>query len=235
MNTDINTNDDKGMPIIRELMTQIKQKQQSGQIIPVAFIDDPGCDKHRHVKPDHQESPHRTSIIRKAIEKYKLDEFMIKSGSITLTKQDMYAVHDKEYIELLITNGKLNRPIRFNDSDDLSMLNIDSLESIFAAAASVLGAVDTVCGKFMVDMRDTRYMSKRIRKVFCNVRPPAHHAHADHGAGFCFMNNVAIGAKFAFDKYNSFIKKILIFDWDLHHGDGTEDIFKDDPNVMYVS
>ena len=227
---------DTGLMLIKKLVTEITEnKDKNKKIYPVAFIDDASCDKHRFIETDHQESEKRTSVIRKAFQKFKLDDFMIRTGSLSLTTQDMYAVHNKEYVDFLIKCGKLNKPIKIEGSTDLSMTDIGSLESIFAASASVLGGVDTVCGKFIVDNKKKKYTSARIRKVFCNVRPPGHHAHTDHGAGFCFLNNVAMGASFAFDKYSSFIKKILIFDWDLHHGDGTENIFKDNPNVMYVS
>jgi len=235
------TDEDDGLSMIKDLMTQITQKQNTQkQINLVAFVDDPGCDKHKMIEPSHQESEKRTQIIRKAIQKYQLDKFMIRSGSIDLTKSDMFRVHNKEYIEQLIYFGRTNKPVTVPEpSTDLTMSSIDSLEGIFAAASSVMGGVDTVCGKIVIDKtfhnNKYSYTTKRVRKVFCNVRPPGHHAHINHGAGFCFMNNVAIGAKFALDKYNSFIKRVLIFDWDLHHGDGTEDIFKDDPNVMYVS
>jgi acetoin utilization deacetylase AcuC-like enzyme len=230
--TSVPKTDDAGMILIKNLMNQIKEKKE---INPISFVDDPSCDKHRLIIPNHQESSKRTEIIRKAIEKYKLDEFMIRSGSISLTKTYMCAVHDADYIELLIKCGKVNKPIEVPGSTEITMSDIGSLEALFAAAASVIGGVDTVCGKFTVNNKNNRYSSRRVRKVFCNVRPPGHHAHINHGSGFCFMNNVAIGAKFALDKYSSFIKKILIFDWDLHHGNGTEDIFKNDPNVMYVS
>lgn len=224
---------DSGLTLIKTLLSQIKEKTVKQQINPVAYVDDSSCDKHKLIMPNHQESAKRTSVIRKAIKKYKLGEFMIKTGSISLTKNHMHAVHDPEYIEKLIYCGKLNKPIEIPESTEISMSDIGSLESVFAAAASVIGGVDTVCGKFLVN--DNKYSSRRVRKVFCNVRPPGHHCFSDHGSGFCFMNNVAIGAKFAFEKYPTFIKKILIFDWDLHHGNGTEDIFKDDPRVMYVS
>lgn len=232
-NNNIN-NINNGDIIIQQLLSSIKSKKN---IIPVAYIDDPSCDKH--IVEGHQESQERTKSIRNAINKFGLSEFMIKSGSINLKISDMKNIHDHDYIDLIIKCGRLNKPIDIPGSTEISMTNIDSLEAIFAASASVLGAVDTVCGKVTTRKKckktKYKYSTKQVRKIFCNIRPPGHRASKNHGAGFCFLNNVAIGAKFAMDKYNSFVKKILIFDWDLHHGDGTEDIFKDVPNVMYVS
>ncbi|VBB17839.1 histone deacetylase [Yasminevirus sp. GU-2018] len=224
---------DVGSTLIKNLLTKIKQKKY---INPIAYVDDPLCDGHKLTTKDHQESPDRTKIIRTAIQKYGIDKMLIRSGSITIRLSDLHEAHDKDYIELLTHCGRINKPIEVpKPSTEVSMTDIGSFHAVLGAASSVMGGVDTVCGDFRAESKDYRYVSKRIRKVFCNVRPPGHHAHHDHGAGFCFVNNVAVGVKFAMNKYPSFIKKVLIFDWDLHHGDGTEDIFKDNPNIMYVS
>lgn len=95
------------------------------------------------------------------------------------------------------------------------------------AVAAVTGAVDAV-------------FTERIANAFCAVRPPGHHAHNDahhdginQGEGFCFLNNVAIAARYAQKKYHAI--KVLIVDWDYHHGNGTESYFYDDPSVFYFS
>jgi acetoin utilization deacetylase AcuC-like enzyme len=74
---------------------------------------------------------------------------------------------------------------------------------------------------------------ERVKNAFCAVRPPGHHASAMVGKGFCVFNNVAIGARYAQKKYG--LKKILIADWDVHHGDGTQAIFEEDTSVFYFS
>lgn len=224
---------DTGKELINKLLKSINQKKK---INLIAYVDDPSCDKHTSTIPDHQESPKRTKIIRKALEMYGFTKLMERTGSISIRKSDLTIVHDKDYVENVFTCGRYNKPVSLPaPSSETSMESIESLEAILAASASVMGGVDTICGKYEVDNKNERYKSNRLRKVFCNVRPPGHHAHVKKGAGFCFMNNVVIGAKFAMTKYKSFIKKVLIFDWDLHHGDGTEDIVKNDPNIMYVS
>jgi acetoin utilization deacetylase AcuC-like enzyme len=84
----------------------------------------------------------------------------------------------------------------------------------------VLNAVDAV-------------MAGRARNAFCAVRPPGHHANAGRGMGFCILNNVALAARYAQRRYG--IERVLIVDWDVHHGNGTQDIFYSDPSVFFFS
>jgi acetoin utilization deacetylase AcuC-like enzyme len=76
-------------------------------------------------------------------------------------------------------------------------------------------------------------MEHKVTNAFCAVRPPGHHALKDKAMGFCIFNNVAIGTKYIQEKYN--LPKVLIVDWDVHHGNGTQAAFYDDPNVLYFS
>jgi acetoin utilization deacetylase AcuC-like enzyme len=84
----------------------------------------------------------------------------------------------------------------------------------------VLGGVDAV-------------MSGRVKNAFCAVRPPGHHALKDKAMGFCLFNNVAIAARYVQQRYR--LGRVLIVDWDCHHGNGTQEIFNDDPSVFYFS
>src|ERR1039458_8431231 len=88
------------------------------------------------------------------------------------------------------------------------------------AAGSALNAVDAV-------------VSGRARNAFCNVRPPGHHSNAGRGMGFCLFNNVAIAARYAQRRHG--LDRVLIVDWDVHHGNGTQDIFYSDPSVFFFS
>jgi acetoin utilization deacetylase AcuC-like enzyme len=109
--------------------------------------------------------------------------------------------------------------------------NVEGISTVrdaaFGAVAGVMAAVDAVCGG-------------NVSNAFCAVRPPGHHAHnhVDHdgpgkGEGFCFFNNVAIAARYAQKEWKK--SRILIIDWDYHHGNGTEDAFYEDPSVFYFS
>ena len=103
---------------------------------------------------------------------------------------------------------------------DTLMNNPDSFRAVLrAAGASVLG-VDLV-------------MSGRQKLVFCNVRPPGHHAERMRAMGFCIFNNIAVGAAHALHEYK--LERVAVLDFDVHHGNGTEDIFKDNPGVLYCS
>ncbi|MCA1596298.1 MAG: histone deacetylase, partial [Chloroflexi bacterium] len=76
-------------------------------------------------------------------------------------------------------------------------------------------------------------MTGKVRNAFCCVRPPGHHATRHAGMGFCIFNNVAVGVQYARQRYG--LQRILVVDWDVHHGNGTQDIFEDDPGVFYAS
>ncbi len=88
------------------------------------------------------------------------------------------------------------------------------------AAGGMLSAIDAV-------------MAGKVENAFCAVRPPGHHAVRDRAMGFCIFNNIAIGAKYIQEKYG--LSKILIVDWDVHHGNGTQESFYEDPDVLYFS
>jgi acetoin utilization deacetylase AcuC-like enzyme len=99
-------------------------------------------------------------------------------------------------------------------------ISAETFDAALAAVGVVLGAVDDVAGG-------------ECRNAFCAVRPPGHHAAADRAAGFCIFNNVAIAARYARREHG--LGKVLIVDWDLHHGDGTAATFLRDPAVFYFS
>ena len=96
----------------------------------------------------------------------------------------------------------------------------NSYEAALYAAGAPLTAIDLI-------------MDKKADNAFCLVRPPGHHATPEKGMGFCLFNNVAIAAKYIQSRYS--LDRIAIIDWDVHHGNGTQDAFYDDPSVMYFS
>ncbi len=127
------------------------------------------------------------------------------------------AVHTREHVAALRQlheNGD-----RFAGSRD-TPVSESSYEVAVLAAGGVLVAVDAV-------------MAGEVRNAFCAVRPPGHHATQDRAMGFCLLNNVAIAARYIQQKHK--LPKVLIVDWDVHHGNGTQDIFYEDPSVFYFS
>jgi acetoin utilization deacetylase AcuC-like enzyme len=99
-------------------------------------------------------------------------------------------------------------------------MSAGSLEAAYLAAGGVLAGIDAI-------------MEKRIDHVFCAVRPPGHHAEAARAMGFCLFNNIAIAARYAQKRYG--IQRVLIVDWDVHHGNGTQHSFEDDSSILFFS
>jgi acetoin utilization deacetylase AcuC-like enzyme len=126
-------------------------------------------------------------------------------------------VHSPEYIERARTFCEGGAG--YLDSLDVP-ISRKSYEAAVLAAGGMLTAVDAI-------------MEKKVANAFCAVRPPGHHALEDKAMGFCIFNNIAIGAKYIQKKYK--LSKILIVDWDVHHGNGTQATFYNDPNVLYFS
>ena len=113
----------------------------------------------------------------------------------------------------------VNRGESYIDTPDVAV-STDSYDVAVRAAGSVLAIADQIMGK-------------QADNGFAMVRPPGHHAEADQAMGFCLFNNIAIGARYLQNKYG--LERILILDWDVHHGNGTQHIFESDPSVFYMS
>lgn len=142
---------------------------------------------------------------------------MIRLPVRIATDDELALVHTRQYIELLqreISEGRSQ--LSTGDTDICS----ESEGAARSAAGCVLSAVDAL-------------FSKSATNVFCPVRPPGHHANAARGMGFCLFNNVALAARYAQHKYD--IERVLIADWDVHHGNGTQDIFYEDGSVLFFS
>ena len=181
-----------------------------------AFISHP--DTLLHVMDgSHPESPARITAIKNAVLashlKQKLQFYDAPAASIAQLKR----VHTAEYVEHI-----------YNIAPKAGLVHLDadtamgpmSLSAALHASGAVILATDLV-------------MSGKVNNAFCCVRPPGHHAGRANSAGFCIFNHVAVGVAHAIAQYN--IKRVAIIDFDVHHGNGTEDIFKDNPNVMLCS
>jgi len=132
------------------------------------------------------------------------------------THKEIEMIHSPSYVEFVAsTAGK--RSVYLDPDTSTSA---DSYETAKLAVGGVCNAIDSV-------------MENKVDNAFAFVRPPGHHAEKDTAAGFCLFNNIAIGAMHAIQKYN--LKRILIADWDLHHGNGTQHSFYSDQRVLYFS
>jgi acetoin utilization deacetylase AcuC-like enzyme len=185
----------------------------------IGIVDDERCEYHVQT-PEHQESPNRIIAIRQKLKETGLYDQLIKIEPIDPENEDLLLVHTDKYINKVVRTCS-NYPRAMIDSQDVRVSGKDSLISAGVAVGGVLSAVDTVIN------------SDNIRKVFCNIRPPGHHASSHKASGFCIFNNVAIGVKKALTYPG--INSVLIFDWDLHHGNGTQTIFKCSKDVMFSS
>jgi acetoin utilization deacetylase AcuC-like enzyme len=125
--------------------------------------------------------------------------------------------HSKEYIEF-VNNSFPKDGLSFLDGD--TIVSPGSKDATRDAAGSIITAIDGV-------------ESKEYKNAFCAVRPPGHHAEKNKAMGFCIYNNVAVGANYLIEKYN--YRKVAIIDFDVHHGNGTQDIFYENEKVLYVS
>lgn len=180
------------------------------------YITHPECLLHE-MGVSHPEQPARITVIEKQLKAEGIwEELNIIEAPPAIDEQLLLA-HTHEHVEnLKALSPKTGRA--FIDRD--TSMNPHSLKAAYHAAGAAIHAVDLV------------FQEKEI-KVFCNVRPPGHHAEADRAMGFCLFNNVAVAAHHAMQKYGA--RRILIVDFDVHHGNGTEDIFKNDVRVMLCS
>ncbi len=171
-----------------------------------------------YLKHETGEHPERKERLIATMELLKETGALTKLTCIApkkATPEQIEYVHDASYVEEVRMRCQSGRGML--DSD--TILSQDSYEVALLASGGVIGAVDAV-------MND-------LKSVFALIRPPGHHAEASQGMGFCIFNNVAIAARHAQKQHK--LKRILIVDWDVHHGNGTQHIFYDDASVLYFS
>jgi acetoin utilization deacetylase AcuC-like enzyme len=164
----------------------------------------------------HPEGPERLIAIREALEQSGLLNSVVRIAPRRVTDEELRLVHTRAYVDLVrreLSGLKATAELSTGDT----VITPGSLETAQFAAGGVLNAVDAV-------------MTQRVKNAFCAVRPPGHHATPSRGMGFCIYNNVAIAARYAQKTYG--VKRVLIVDWDYHHGNGTQDTFYEDDSVL---
>ncbi len=181
-----------------------------------AFITHPDCVLH-DMGGDHPESPQRLNAIQDALIAQHLMELLQCHDAPLVEWEQLYRVHDRAYVEDI--SRRCPDAGRVVLAEDV-VGNPHTLTAARRAAGAAVLAVDLV-------------MQARVNNAFCAVRPPGHHAERDKAMGFCLFNNVAVGAAHAFAKYG--VKKLAIVDFDVHHGNGTEDIFRSETRVLFCS
>lgn len=164
----------------------------------------------------HPESPDRLLAIYAMLDDEEMRKRLLRIEPRLAATGEIAFVHNRSYIERVAsTAGVACTALDFD-----TVTSEDSYEAALLAAGGLMNAVASI-------------MSGAVKNAFAFVRPPGHHAEAGRSGGFCIFNNVAIAAAYARRKHD--IKRILIVDWDLHHGNGTQHSFYDDPGILYFS
>ena len=166
--------------------------------------------------PGHPEQIARVTVINENFKKLNNKNILWKRPSL-ITDDIIKDTHNVNYLNLV----KESFPSKgFSSLDGDTVISPGSKEATFDAAGSIIPAIDGV-------------QDKEFKNAFCNIRPPGHHSSQNKAAGFCILNNDGIGANYLLNKYE--YKKIAIVDFDVHHGNGTQDIFYNNKNVLFIS
>ena len=184
--------------------------------VSTGFVTDPIYLLHRDETGSHPECPERLRKILDEIQRNKLSEDLIPIAARKAEENSLARCHTSGHIDKI--KEAASRETRYLDAD--TFVNPVSFDAALTACGGVMAGIDGV-------------MSGKCSNIFCAVRPPGHHAESDKAMGFCLLNNVAVGARYAQEVHG--LKKIFILDWDVHHGNGTQEIFYEDDTVFYFS
>ena len=189
------------------------------------YFTHPDCRKHE-MGPGHPEGPERLDAIEDrllisgvgdALQRREAPQAAI--GDIELAHDRMLVAAIRGLCDQLADDILAGGPPHVQLDPDTS-LNVHTWNAALRAAGAVIAATDSV-------------LAGEMENAFCAVRPPGHHAERNKAMGFCFFNNIAIAAKYALERHG--LKRVAIVDFDVHHGNGTEDIIKGDDRILMVS
>ena len=189
------------------------------------FYTHEDCRKHE-MGPGHPECPERLDAIQDRLLVSGVSDALEHLEAPLASLNDIELAHDRLHVAAL--RGLTLRLVEEQAAGGPEHTSLDSDTSINAhtwtaalrSAGAAMAATDAV-------------LAGELENAFCMVRPPGHHATRSKAMGFCFFNNVAVAAKYALQRHN--LQRVAVIDFDVHHGNGTENIFKDDPRVLMVS
>ncbi|MDT8449077.1 MAG: histone deacetylase family protein [Wenzhouxiangellaceae bacterium] len=184
----------------------------------VAFISHPECALHR-VAAHHPEVPARIGAIEDRLLASGLELAVHRCDAPLVTRGQLERVHDPVYLDWIEDCVPRDDSMVCVDAGDTVMTR-HSLAAAQRAAGAVVHGVDLV-------------LAGTAHAAFCCVRPPGHHAERALAMGFCLFNNIAVGAAHALEHHG--LERVAIVDFDVHHGNGTEQIFRNDPRVLFCS
>jgi len=182
---------------------------------PVAFVFHDDCLNHRN-GPGHPERPERIAAIRDHLARGGLLDRLLVIRPDPCPVDLIARVHERGYIES-IRRACERAPVQLDPDTGVSP---GSWQAALVSAGGAVAACDAV-------------VSGAARAAFVCTRPPGHHAEADRAMGFCLFNNIAVAARHLQDRHG--LGRVLIVDWDVHHGNGTQHLFEDDDTVFYFS
>lgn len=185
-------------------------------LLPTAYISHPDCHKH-DTGEGHPENAMRLSAIEDQFVSTGLFDVLRYFDAPEVSEEQLLRVHTPGYLESIQSQAPKRGYARL---DPDTVISPDSLQAARRAAGAVVAAVDLV-------------MSGDMGGAFCGVRPPGHHAESNRAMGFCLYNNIAVGAAHALEAHG--LNRVAIVDFDVHQGNGTEEIFKDDMRVLFCS
>jgi acetoin utilization deacetylase AcuC-like enzyme len=165
----------------------------------------------------HPESPNRLRAIMQRLEESGTAARLMTIEPRKAEDEWITQIHTPAYVAALQQHAPKTGRVSLDPDTSMSP---GSLTAAYLAAGGALAGVDAI-------------MAQHVDHVFCAVRPPGHHAEAGHAMGFCLFNNVAIAARYAQKRHG--LRRVLIVDWDVHHGNGTQHSFEDDPSVLFFS
>jgi acetoin utilization deacetylase AcuC-like enzyme len=181
------------------------------------LLIDPIFREHLAGRYDHPERPERIEAVTKALQKASLLDRTGRVGRRAATEDELMLCHTHAYLKTAHRDVAAGLDCLSTGDTDITP---NSWEVAVQAVGGVLNAVDAV-------------MTRKAHNAFCVVRPPGHHATPSRGMGFCLFNNVGIAARHAQKAHG--VERVAIIDWDVHHGNGTQDIFYEDGSVFYLS
>ena len=184
----------------------------------LAFISHHDCQEHQ-MGAHHVEVPERLHAISDRMIASGIEMLVTHYDAPKASREQLLRVHDADYVDMIFEAApKADDVLAWIDGD--TAMCSGTLNAALRAAGATTLAVDLVMGD-------------KHHAAFCCVRPPGHHAERRAAMGFCFFNNVAVGAAHAMDRFG--LERIAIIDFDVHHGNGTEDIFSGDQRVLFCS
>ena len=181
-----------------------------------AYITHPDCTRHE-MGPHHPECPERLGAINDMLLTKGLLDYMAPYDAEPATVDQLERAHAALYVQELIAASPTEG---YHHVDPDTSMNPHTLQAALRAAGAVVQATDLVLGG-------------KAPSAFCNIRPPGHHAERDSAQGFCFFNNVAVGIRHALDVHG--LQRVALIDFDVHHGNGSEDILMGDERVLMCS